>query len=131
MTLTRVGTSKMLAGGYEEGIRIARESLQIADDLELDDIRARALNVIGFSRMTLGDPAGVDDMERAIAISLEHNLAEDAAIAYMNLAELFGNYFGDLERAFELRAEGKQLCEKFGLTGDLRFLEAERAVECY
>ena len=131
VTLTRVGTSKMLAGGYEEGIRIARESLQIADDLELDDIRARALNVIGFSRMTLGDPAGVDDMERAIAISLEHNLAEDAAIAYMNLAELFGNYFGDLERAFELRAEGKQLCEKFGLTGDLRFLEAERAVECY
>jgi hypothetical protein len=81
--------------------------------------------------MTLGDPAGQDDIERAVAISREHNFPDEAAIAYTNLAELFGNYFGDLKRAFELRAEGKQLAEKFGLSGELRFLDGERTIECY
>jgi class 3 adenylate cyclase len=131
LTFTRVGTSMMLLGRCEEGIRVSREGLQIAEELGLDDVRARALNAIGFSRMTLGDVGGVGDLQSAIAIALEHNLPDEATHGYTNLAELVGNYFGDLKRAFEIRAEGKELAERFGLASTIRFLRGERTVECY
>ena len=131
LTISRVGTSMMLSGRYEEGVRVAREALQIGEELDLNDVKARTLQSIGFSRVTLGDPGGIADIERALAISLEHNLPDDAAIAYTNLAELVGNYFGDLKRAFELRAEGKELSERFGLATSIRFLNGERATEWY
>jgi class 3 adenylate cyclase len=131
LTLTRVGTSLGLSGRYEDGLQVAREGLQIADELELEDIRARALQSIGFSRVTLGDSGGLEDIENAIAIGLEHNLPDEATIGYTNLAELVANYFGDLERAYELRAEGKELSERFGLANTIRFLNGERTTEGY
>jgi class 3 adenylate cyclase/tetratricopeptide (TPR) repeat protein len=131
VTLTRIGTSMMLAGRYEDGIRVTREGLQIAEELKLNDVRARCLNALGFSRVTLGDTAGVADIESALTIGLENNLPDEASVAYTNLAELVSNYFGDLKQAFELRAEGTALTERFGLAGGTRFLRAERAVECY
>jgi class 3 adenylate cyclase len=131
LTLTRVGTSMMLAGRYEDGIRVAREGLEIAEELELNDIRARGRNATGFSRVTLGDAAGIQEIESAVAISLEHNLPDEAARAYTNLAELVGNYLADLKRAFELRAAGKEVSERFGLATNIRFLNGERTVEYY
>jgi class 3 adenylate cyclase/tetratricopeptide (TPR) repeat protein len=131
VTLARVGTSMMLAGRYEDGIRVTREGLQIAEELRVNDVRVRGLNLVGFSRVTLGDPAGVADIETAISIGLENNLPEEASVAYTNLAELVSNYFGDLKRAFQLRAQGKELAERFGLVGQIRFLDAERTLECY
>jgi hypothetical protein len=81
--------------------------------------------------VTLGDSGGLEDIENAIAIGLEHNLPDEATIGYTNLAELVANYFGDLERAYELRAEGKELSERFGLANTIRFLNGERTTEGY
>jgi class 3 adenylate cyclase len=131
LTISRVAGSMTLAGRFEEGIGVGREGLQIAEELGLNDVRAQALNSIGFSRTALGDPGGVEDMERSIAIALEHNIPDEATRGYMNLAELVANYFGDLKRAFELRAEGMELAERFGLGGRIRFFRAEKTAEYY
>ena len=130
LTLTHVAASLMMAGRYEDGIRAGYDGLQIADDLGLDDLRAHALNSIGISRMTLGDAKGIEDAERAVAISLEKNLPEGAR-GYGNLAEMAANYLGDLPRAFALRSEGRSLAERFGLVGMTRFLRSELVVERY
>jgi class 3 adenylate cyclase len=131
LMLTHLAASLMMAGHYEDGIRVGREGLQIAEKLGLDDLRAHALNSIGISRTTLGDAEGIADLESAIAIALENNLPDQGVRAYGNLAEMMGNYLGDLSRAFELRAEGRTLAEKFGLAGYSRFLRGELVIECY
>jgi class 3 adenylate cyclase len=131
LMLTHLAASLMMAGHYEDGIRVGREGLQIAEKLGLDDLRAHALNSIGISRTTLGDAEGIADLESAIAIALENNLPDQGARAYGNLAEMMSNYLGDLSRAFELRAEGRRLAEKFGLAGYNRFLRGELVIECY
>jgi tetratricopeptide (TPR) repeat protein len=131
LTLTHLGASLMLAGRYEDAIRVCREGLQIATKLGLDDIRAHALNSLGISRTTLGDADGIADIERALGIALEKNLPNEGVRAYGNLAEMAGNYVGDLARAFELRAEGRKLAEKFGLAGSIRFLRGELVIQWY
>jgi class 3 adenylate cyclase len=130
-TLARVGSSMVLAGRFEEGITVAREALAIGDELDLNDVKERTLQTIGQGRVFLGDFGGIADIERALAISLEHNFADGASIAYTNLAELIGSTLGDLKRAFELRADGWELSQKFGLANSIRFLMGERVIECY
>jgi class 3 adenylate cyclase len=130
ITLSRVGSSLMLASRYEEGITLAREAFAIGDELELNDVKERTLQTIGQCRVFLGDVGGIADIERALAISLEHNFVDGASVAYTNLAEFIGS-LGDLKRAFELRAEGMELSQKFGLANGIRFLMGERVVESY
>ncbi|MGH3094100.1 MAG: AAA family ATPase [Gaiellaceae bacterium] len=129
-TLTQLAASSMMAGRVDEAIRIGREALEMAEQLGLDELQAHALNSIGISRMTLGDLGGTRDLERALAIAVERNLPESARV-YGNLAETVSNHLGDLGRAFELRAEGRRVAERFGIEPVIRFQRGELIVECY
>jgi predicted ATPase/class 3 adenylate cyclase len=130
-TLARLAASTMLAGRSQDSIRAGHAALEIAEEHGLDYVRAGALNSIGISRTVLGDINGIADVERALAIALENNLAHEGATAYGNLAEMVANFNGDLARAFELRAEGLQLAKKFGLAGSIRFLRGELVLRHY
>jgi tetratricopeptide (TPR) repeat protein len=120
----------MMAGRSEEAIRIGRDALAIAEELGLHERRAHALNTLGMSQVDLGDPDGIRNLEQAVAIAVEHNSPE-ASRAYGNLAEAVSTYGGDLTRAFELRAEGLSVAQRFGLAHDSHFFRAELAVEHY
>jgi class 3 adenylate cyclase len=119
----------MLAGKVEQAIGVARETLAIADQLGLDDMRARALNYLGTSRVLSGDRGGLADLERAVAIAVQRNLPESVE-AYVNLGACLVE-LGDLARGFARQAEGRQAAERFGITGWLRHLRAERVLEYY
>ena len=129
-TLGVLSTTLMMAGESKEAIRIGREAFEIADELGLDDLRAHTLNSIGVSRTALGDMGGIEDVERALAIAVEKNLAESVR-AYGNLAEVVSNDLGDLRRGFKLRALGRRAAERFGDVPNMRFLRGELAIECY
>jgi class 3 adenylate cyclase/tetratricopeptide (TPR) repeat protein len=129
-TLSLRSAALMMAGRPEEAIRFGREALEIAEELRLEELRAHTLNSIGISRLDLGDLGGMDDLESSLAIAVENNLPEGAR-AYGNLAEAMANHLGNLPRAFELRAEGRRVAERFGLAPMIRFLRAELVVECY
>jgi tetratricopeptide (TPR) repeat protein len=120
----------MMAGRYEEAIRLGRNALEMADGLGLVEFGAHALNSIGISRMNLGDAEGMSDVERGLAVALENNVPESTR-GYGNLAEIMSNHLGDLDRSFELRAEGRRVAERFGLAPMIRFLRGELVVECY
>jgi class 3 adenylate cyclase len=62
---------EMLAAEYEQAIRLAREALGRMEGLDRPDLHARAFDVIGVSRVGLGEEAGMDDQRRAIEIARE------------------------------------------------------------
>jgi tetratricopeptide (TPR) repeat protein len=119
----------MLAGKVEQAIGAGRETLAIADQLDLEDMRALALNYLGTSRVLSGDRGGLADLERAVAIAVQGNLPESVE-AYVNLGACLVE-LGDLARGFARQAEGRQAAERFGITGWLRHLRAEQVLEYY
>src|SRR5262249_19525440 len=99
----------MLASEHPQAIRLAREALPLTEALGLDDLRARAFDVLGASRVFCGDVEGLDDSQRAIALAHESNAFSQLVAAECNLYE---NQFslGQLAAASEtlstLRGDG-------------------------
>ena len=111
--------------GGEEAIRLGRESLAMAEQLGLDELCAEALNNIGVARIESGDPGGIEDLERSLAIAVESNAPLAIVRAGSNLAGSLLN-FGEVERALAMQQEGVALASRFGLTRWLRWVRGER-----
>ena len=119
-----------LADEPERAIEVAGQALALADELTLDDVRARSLRTIGWLRATRGDAAGFADLEKSIEISRASNSPE-FAVAYVNLA---GSHIivGDLRRAFEVLVEARRAAARFGrVHGSVWLMETSRVVEDY
>jgi hypothetical protein len=104
----------MIAAKREDAIRVGREALHLAEELDLPDIRAHALNNIGTSRAAIGDPTGIDDLELSIAIAKEANFPDIVVRGYLNLSSLFWNV-GEIARAMDAVHEALRVCEQFGV----------------
>jgi class 3 adenylate cyclase len=127
--LASLAFSVFVTGQLEEGIRIGRQALAMAEASGLDEQRAWALNFIGYGRVLGGDRGGVENLERAVTIAVEVNSPHSAA-AYANLASSV-IALGDLGRGFELLAKGHQAAERFGLAPVLQGFRVERAFQDY
>jgi class 3 adenylate cyclase len=109
------------ASEYEDAIRVGQEALQLAEQLDLPDIRAGALNTIGCGRVGTGDPRGLDAIEQSIVVATEANSPPNVVRGYSALSGAFVD-MGDLDRAVEAQREGLRLAKRFGLLGQARFL---------
>jgi class 3 adenylate cyclase/tetratricopeptide (TPR) repeat protein len=119
----------MLAGEHDDAIRLGRDALAMAEELNMDDLRSHALNNIGVARLGIGDERGLDDLEQAVEIAVAANSAESVR-SYGNLASTLTS-LGQLGRAFAMNLEGRRAAERFGLDDPLRWLIAEMAWEPY
>jgi class 3 adenylate cyclase/tetratricopeptide (TPR) repeat protein len=113
----------------DTAIRIGRQALKMAEDLGLDEVRAHALNNIGFARVARADAGGIDDLERSLAITLARNSPESVR-TYLNLGTNLAD-FGDLRRTFAVHAEGRRAAERFGDKAGMQWFAAERLWELY
>jgi class 3 adenylate cyclase len=119
--LSRLARSKMLAGANGEAVEQGREALALAEQLELVELQAEALNTIGSARARGGDPQGVEDIERAIQLA---SGSRAAVVAYNNLSAILSEAFEDVasERAAEA---GRALAEQLGDRLHLDWFAAE------
>jgi AAA ATPase domain len=129
LVLVNLASALMESGRSQEAIQVGREALAIADELALEELRGRALNYLGCARFEVGDFAGAVDLEQAVAITVQVNSPHSAA-AYGNLANVL-LALGDLTRAFELQAKGREAAERFMLAGELRWSQLDRIYEDY
>jgi tetratricopeptide (TPR) repeat protein len=127
--LSNLSRFLMIADKNEEAIRVGFEALQMAEELGLEELRAHALNNIGIARAGIGDPGGVVDLEKSIAIAVELNSLESVR-GYVNLGTTLAE-LGDLERAFDLYEQGRRAAEGFGDPERIRWFESERVHELY
>jgi class 3 adenylate cyclase/tetratricopeptide (TPR) repeat protein len=127
--LNNLSFSLMQRGQYQEAIGVGRQALAMAEGLGLEQLRAAGFNSVGTARVATGDPGGAADLEHALAIAVRTN-APNTALGYGNLIlVLFG--LGDLARALELLAKGRQAAERLGRPGDLRAMQTQQAMGDY
>jgi class 3 adenylate cyclase/tetratricopeptide (TPR) repeat protein len=127
--LSNVSRFAMLAGDKDKAIRVGREALAMAEELELEVTRSHALNNIGTARIAKGDEGGLEDLEESIAIALAVNSPE-AIRGHGNLGSVLMD-MGHVERSFAHIEEGRRLAERFGVVDHLRWLSAEMLWEPY
>lgn len=124
--LAYVARKRLLAGDAPEGLELATQALRMAEALELADVRAHALATIGSSKVALGDPSGVRDLEQALKLAIDAN-APFASVIANNLAVQAVSMF-DLRRADRAYDEAPALAERFGNAAGLRWSQGERVV---
>jgi class 3 adenylate cyclase/tetratricopeptide (TPR) repeat protein len=113
----------------DQAIRYGRQALEMAQALGLGEVRAHALNNIGFARVVLGDRGGIEDLERSVAAAEELNSPE-AIRAYLNLGHNLA-HLGDLPGMFEADAKGRRAAERFGDAVGKGWFAAESLWEHY
>jgi predicted ATPase/class 3 adenylate cyclase len=121
LVLADLARYRMTSDEAESAIAIGTEALRMADALDLDDLRGHILNTIGIARTNLGDPAGIDDLRRAVEIAEELNVS-DVIRAYNNLASTYA-VLGLLDESFEFALKARHAAERFGWTAVVRRLE--------
>ena len=127
--LSTLSRFQIAADEAESAVQLARAAMEIAEELELDDLRAHTLNTVGVARATRGDRGGLTDLERSIEIALRANSPESIR-GYFNLGSMQAN-FGDLREAAGLHARARSLAERYGDAAWTDWLEAEQVYQHY
>src|SRR5262249_39118638 len=112
----------MLGDRTEEAVSTGREALRLAEELGLDDIRAKVLINIGSARGNAGEIGGEADVQQGIQLAMEINFVPETIRGLNNLAAQYVIY-GDPLRGAEVISEARTLSERYGHFGFLRFIE--------
>ena len=110
--LSQVARYRMLADQFEDAVRVGEQALAMAERLGLDELRAHALNNIGTSRDSLGDPRGLAQLEQAAELA-EAIRSQDAARALNNLSVLHASR-GDFTRQGEMLRQAVRVGDELG-----------------
>jgi tetratricopeptide (TPR) repeat protein len=120
---TQLASAHFLTGAQGEAIAAAERAVTLAQMLGLPE-PARALGVHGNARAYGGDPEGIAEMERALALLIGQGEGDEAALLQNNLAiaryplEGPAGSLADFEK-------GIAFCEQRGLTSQAVALEAD------
>jgi class 3 adenylate cyclase len=83
--LAQASRYRMLAGEWDDAVELGTKALAMAEQLELDEVRAHALITVGTARFQT-DERGRHDIERGIELALTTNQLAAAARGYQNLS---------------------------------------------
>jgi tetratricopeptide (TPR) repeat protein len=123
--LANLARFAMLADENERALTLGRQALELADRVGRDEMRAHVLNTIGVARTSLGDDAGIADLEESCDIARAVGGPEYVR-ACGNLASVLGVH-GQLQRAAELHRESFQIADEIGYEEPTRWLGTEIA----
>ena len=102
-----------ISGLYENAIAAAQRAVGLASELGLPE-PARAVGFLGASRSFLGDRQGIENLRRALELSIEQSLSREAAVIYGNYAVAAHQYDGP-EAGLALCRDGTEFSERRGI----------------
>jgi class 3 adenylate cyclase/tetratricopeptide (TPR) repeat protein len=103
----------MLTGSFVPGQELAQRGLALAEELDLIGPRSHLLSTLGVCRIGLGDVAGVELLQEALAVGLEAREPDAIGRAYVNLADIFVK-IGRLRAAVEVAEAGRVVTRELG-----------------
>jgi class 3 adenylate cyclase/tetratricopeptide (TPR) repeat protein len=120
--LSNLSRYEMLADRNERAVEWGLEALRMAEQLGFDDLRGHALNNIGSARSFMGHPEGIPNLEESIAIAAGLGLTFDLLRGHNNLSTVYFT-LGEVERGWAERVKTRELAERFGHYGFVRFID--------
>jgi tetratricopeptide (TPR) repeat protein len=118
-----LGVAHFFAGEYAEAIAVADRAVALAETFGAPE-PARAFAVRGFARAFLGDPDGLAEMERALALLVGRGAGRDAAALQNNLAIARYPLQGPARSLADFE-KGIVFCEQRGLATLAEQMEAD------
>jgi class 3 adenylate cyclase/tetratricopeptide (TPR) repeat protein len=118
-----VGLNVVFLSDWHAAIAAAEQALALAARLGLPE-PARARGFLGVARASLGEREGLDDLRRAIGLSLEREQSRDVAVFHNNLAGSLWLYEGPAA-ALEVARDGVAFADRRGITAASRHMAAE------
>jgi DNA-binding CsgD family transcriptional regulator/tetratricopeptide (TPR) repeat protein len=115
----------MLAGEGDAARAWGAKAIALASEIGDLETQIHALNNIGTAKCAEGDASGIADLERSLALALEHGYEEHAARAYTNLGYDTGAK-GDYAKADAYLERGIAFCEPRDLESWTRYMSAYR-----
>ena len=116
---------RMLAGERERGLLQARNALELADGLGLDEIRIQSLTTIGSAKEFLSDTTGRDDLRKAIEIA--RSIDSPLIAGPLNNLSVPLDAF-DMRESYDLELEALEHAERYGDREMARFIRGNLAV---
>ena len=120
--LSEISRYEMLADRNEEAVAVGRDALRIAEQLGLDEIRARALINIGSARGNDGDRGGFADIEEGVRIAAKANAISELIRGHNNLASVHLIH-GEMAKGREFLLETRRLALHYGHLAFVRFVD--------
>lgn len=121
---------QMLGGFFDDAVRFGAEALPLADELGMDDQRARLQIVIGCAECSSGKAAGFERIQSGIAIAEAAGALEMLTLGYGNLGSEY-QFFGRLAEARAASEQQLALARRYGLIRFVRSAQAEAAGYAY
>ena len=121
--LAFIARTRTIGGDPEGGLPLATEALEMAEVLQVEELRAHALATMGLAKVYLGDPTGAQDEVRALEIAIAANSPVAGSIA--NNVAVHAVFAFEFQRAVELFEEGLRIAERLGDASGARWLRAQ------
>ena len=128
--LIRNASRASLMGDHESCIAMASEAFQTSEALDYDEGRSESLNLLGIERVYNGDPAGLEDIERSVALARDASTAGDISRA-LNILSVAHQVLGDVDASYAARLESAQAAVRTGSESLLRWYGATLADHRY
>jgi tetratricopeptide (TPR) repeat protein len=129
--MAAVGRSRYLLDRDEQGaLELSRETLALARQAGDGRAEAICLNTIGLARVRAGDAEGLADIQRSVELAAESGSLFHLVTGMNNFANVLWEV-GRLSDASTRLQEARTLAERYGLTGLLRWNDAELVYAAY
>jgi class 3 adenylate cyclase/tetratricopeptide (TPR) repeat protein len=103
----------LVTGRPERTIELAERGIKLGTDLGLDTAVGRALGYRGAARCDLGDPGGIEDLRRSLAMAIERGETFFVGTGYVNLGDVVWMNEGP-EAGLKVHREGVEYCRRRG-----------------
>lgn len=120
----------MLNNLTDEAVVWGERALQLADDLNVAEVRVHALNNIGSALLFAERPGGLERMEESLRLALAGGFHEQAARVYTNVAS-YGERYRDFAVAEKFALEGLEFDRHHDLDSWTHYLEGTYAKLCF
>lgn len=117
----------MLNNATDEAVSWGEKALQLANDLNVPEVRVHALNNIGTALLLAGRPDGLARMEESLREALAGGFHEQAARVYTNVA-YYGERFRDFAVAEKYALDGLEFDRRHDLDSWTHYLEGSYAL---
>jgi tetratricopeptide (TPR) repeat protein len=114
----------------QSDLELARQSVALAEEFGLDELRANAVITLGTAMFAAGDEGGVDIVRQGLELALANKFAAAALRGYSNLGFCY-EQLADLRSVSSMAGDSFDMARRHGGRAAVRWASGNLAVTCF